>query len=78
MNGRERDITRLNRMLQKERLQLPNEAIELLKSEVYSVFDSYFDVIKNSLELSVLPAGKGYEVIAKIKADNVKKLRVTI
>ena len=79
MRGRVENLSRMKTVLLHDKLLLPNNFEQVLKSEVASLLDNYMSVNKELVEIniSVNPEGE-YEVIIKAYADRLKSTPVVI
>lgn len=75
MTGAESDILRLRKMIKNGNLRIPNEAAKILKNDLITVLDGYFELDKKSVELSFLPDNTGIKLRLTAGVVGVKKIR---
>ena len=79
MRGRIENLSRMKTVLLHDKLLLPNNFEEVLKSEIASLLDNYMSIRRDTLDIniSVNPAGE-YEIVVKAYADRLKSTPIVI
>lgn len=79
MRGRIENLSRMKTVLLHDKLLLPNNFEEVLKSEVASLLDNYMSIHKDSLDINISVNQDGeYEINIKAYADRLKNTPIVI
>jgi septum formation topological specificity factor MinE len=79
MRGRIENLSRLKTVLLHDKLLLPNNFEEVLKSEISSLLDNYMSVRRDSVDINISVNQDGeYEIVVKAYADRLKNTPIVI
>ncbi|MBR7159494.1 MAG: cell division topological specificity factor MinE [Clostridia bacterium] len=79
MRGRIENLSRLKTVLLHDKLLLPNNFEEVLKSEISSLLDNYMSVRRDTVYINISVNQDGeYEIVVKAYADRLKNTPIVI
>ncbi|MBO5925431.1 MAG: cell division topological specificity factor MinE [Clostridia bacterium] len=79
MRGRIENLSRLKTVLLHDKLLLPNNFEEVLKSEISSLLDNYMSVRRDTVDINISVNQDGeYEIVVKAYADRLKNTPIVI
>ena len=79
MRGRIENLSRMKTVLLHDKLLLPNNFEEVLKSEVASLLDNYMSVRRDTVDINISVNQDGeYEIVVKAYADRLKNTPIVI
>lgn len=67
---------RLKEILLNDTIRLPNNVIEILKSEILTLFHSYFYVEEDKIKIEIKPDNEGYRIVVDGQVDGIKNIKV--
>lgn len=65
-------IIRLKRVLLSDKINMPNGLMALLKKDLLRVFDSYFDINEENLQIEIDTDADGYDISIKGRSQRIK------
>lgn len=65
-------IIRLKRVLLSDKINMPNGLMALLKKDLLRVFDSYFDINEENLQIEIDTGADGYDISIKARSQRIK------
>lgn len=66
-------ILRLKKVLLNDKINMPNGLIKLIKKDITTILDSYFEFHENNLKIEVDSDTEGlYDISIKAKAQRIK------
>lgn len=76
MSGSKDELTRLKRVLLCDNIKVPHGVTEVLKSDLYGLLNSYFDINKESVKLEISVDESGiYNISVFAKGTGVKQVK---
>lgn len=71
------EMTRLKKLLFNDYLNIPNDAFEVLKTDVIKLLKSYFDIKDGSYKLDILADGDGnFNISFSAVATHIKEVKI--
>ncbi len=73
---KQRDLVRLKRVLLTDQMRIPNGMADLLRNDMVTVLDGYFELDKKSLQLVMTIEDSGlYRISVQAQASAVRKMQ---
>lgn len=71
------DASRLKRLLYNDYFNIPKSAFGVLKTDITNLLKSYFDLVENSVDLSVEPDSDGnFKLTLTAEATQIKEIKI--